>query len=197
MFGTDLDAGVIYFRSPDPDEDGCVHELWHIKLSRQGCPEVLLVRDNESNLWRLEIPHFLNDLFEHQLFFPELVSHGYSPYEIEESALKSFLDQMTTQNIGQKGSSIQITEEQSDPARAYLSIIYAKAFLECRSEALQKRCVAIYSMPYLLQTKKLGEGLIDIVRTYAGFDFKKFKIGLELAVQLLSQSDFMKINVAA
>ena len=149
------------------------------------------------NSWRVEIPHFLNDIFEHQLFFPELISQGYSPHTGEENGLSNQLDLILKQNIPQRDPSARPSVDRSDPERAFLSIVYARAFLNCKSKELQNRCISIFSTPYLLKAKQLGEELVNIVKTHAIADFSKFRVGLDKSIQLLSQSDYLKTNVAA
>jgi hypothetical protein len=196
--GVDLSKAIIYYKLQNTlTEDGCVHELFHLKLSKLGCPEILLKRDNEGNKWRIEIPHFLDDIFEHYLFFPELIQQGYSPYTREEYGLSNQLDLILKMNIPQSGHSTQHSFDRSEPEIAFLSIVYARAFLECQSKELQDKCISLFSTPYLSKAKKLGEELLSIVKTHAVADFIKFKIGLDKSIQLLSQSDYMKTNVAA
>ena len=196
LYYVNLDSALISHREINPTADGCVHELSHLKLIKLGCPEVLLRRERESNRWVLAVSHFLNDLFEHHIFFPELVANGFSPYTNEESGLASQLEKIVNEKIHLKPPSNSPSLEYLDSEFAFFAIVYARAFLECESPQLREKCITIFSTPYLSKSVQLGEELIQVVRLFAVHDFKKVKMGMEKSLELLSLARYLKVSTA-
>lgn len=188
----DLESGTMYYRDENQlSEVGCLHELFHLKLAKLGCPYAALKNKNETDQWRFHIPHFLNDSFEHQLFFPDLVRQGYNPYKAEEAGLKSQLDKLANLDLSHSKSSF---EQHGNPMKAFLSIVYARSFLDCKLSDLRNRCISMFSGDYLVKPKAIGEKLVEIVRNYAKDDFGILRTGLGEAIELLEQSEFLQIE---
>ena len=190
---------IIFYKEENLLNEGdCVHELFHLKLIKQGCPYAILKDKNENNNWRPQIPDMLSNLFQHSLFFPELIKHNYSPYEMEEKGLENQLDVIQNNKIS-ISQDLSFNEYLSYciSLQAVLSLVYARTILECKSAKLADRSESLFSMDNFQRQKRIGERLITIIKKHAVEDFSIYKVGIVEAIELMDQTNFIKIEAAA
>ena len=170
------------------DENGCVHELLHLKLAKRGFPGVQKVDRKDNIKERDMIIGILNNLFEHSVIFPELVQLGYSPFEAEEKGTNAQLTEASAPNF--------LTSDSNPLLRSYCALLYARAFLDCRSQKVRDYCDSIFAQQSFRDSKALGLRVIEIVQHCAVNDVTRFRSGLIECIRVLQENRFIQLETA-
>jgi hypothetical protein len=168
------------------NENGCVHELLHLKLGKLGFPGLKRVDRKDNDRERDVLIVLLNDLFEHALIFPELVQMGYNTFEAEDKGTNTQLTQILKPNF--------LSSDCSTLLRNYCASLYARVHLECRSQEVIDKCDSIFAQEEFHDSKALGLRVIEIVRQYAINDVSLFRAGLMKCIFALQESEFIQLD---
>jgi len=168
------------------NEGGIVHELLHLKLRRLGYPNVQKADPQENNNWRDQTVAMLNNLFEHALIFPELERLGYFPFEAEENGTRAQLTRILSSDFPSPDSNPSLT--------SLSALLYARAYLDCRSQAVRALCESIFSQPSFASSKFLGQKVIEAVHNDANNDVSQFRSGLNECVRILNEQAFIQLE---
>jgi hypothetical protein len=178
---------LVRYRSlADVTEEGCVHELFHLKLRKRGFPCVEKVDPDENNDWRDQTVAMLNNLFQHAVVFPELVRLGYLPFQAEEIGTRSQVEKLQSVNFPSPTT--------SNSLRSLLALLYARSHLDCGSPEIRELSRSVFEQNVFSDAKAKGLAVIEIVRQYGKDDIPMFREGLLNAITLLEENAFLTIG---
>ena len=177
---------VLYRSESVLNEGACVHELLHLRLRKLGFPLCEKIDPEEDNNWRDHTIAMLDNIFQHAIIFPVLVTLGYDPYVAEETGTIVQLRKVSEDGFP--------SPEIYPSLRSSLALMHARAHVDCRSPEVLALCDSVFSSAAFSACKLTGTKFLDIVRAYANNDIDTYRVGLRESVDLLQETQFIRVT---
>lgn len=151
-----VEDGVPVIRYREFSEGGAAEELMHLRLTLSGMPRLSF----PAGLSFVgQTATMLQNTVDHHVIYPELARWGYDPWASECRAIAKQLD-------GLDGlEPMDPIRLQSEPQlNALVSMVYARARLDCRDTSILDRLDSVYSRVEFLSARNIGEQIVSTIR---------------------------------